>query len=131
MTKHDETEDGREGSGRTAASRTVSQNDQIVPGAEGEAGKRLSPPRRVERKTTLHSPGIGACRETKNTARKRTGRDLASPDPEIPYAKTKEAVRNRVCSIMEREDRMNGSIFLRLDDGEDDPRNLREGREQR
>ncbi len=103
----------------------------MVPGPEGEAKKRVSPPRPVGRKTTLHSPGIGACREAKNAAWKRAWRDLASPDPEDRFAKTEKAVRDRVCSSMERQERMNGAIFLRLDDGEDDPRNLREGREQR
>ena len=131
MTNNEKPEEGREGSGRIGASRTVSQNDQNVPSAEGVAKKRPSSPRRVERKTELHSPGIGACRETKNTARKRTGRDLASPDPEVPYAKSKKAVRDRVCSIMERQDRMNETIFLRLDNGEEDTRNIREGRGQR
>ena len=127
MTNNEKSEEGREGSGRTAASRTVSQNDQMVPGPEGEAKKRVSSPRPVERKTTLHIPGIGACREAKNTAWKRAWRDLATPDPEIPYAKIEEAVRDRVCSSKERQDRMNGAIFLRLGDVKVDTRNIWEG----
>jgi hypothetical protein len=70
--------------------------------------------------------------------RRRTERDLSSSDPEIPYAKTERAVRDLVCSLLERQDRMNEAIFLklndlgyRLDDVEEDMQNLREGRGQR
>ncbi|PKL65497.1 MAG: hypothetical protein CVV32_03290 [Methanomicrobiales archaeon HGW-Methanomicrobiales-3] len=138
MTNNDETQDIREEGKKTAASRTVTQEDQNIPGGEGVAKKTASPPRLVERKTELRGQGIAARREPKSTMRRRTERDLSSSDPEIPYAKTERAVRDLVCSLLERQDRMNEAIFLklndlgyRLDDVEEDMQNLREGRGQR
>ena len=102
------------------------------------AKKTASPPRLVERKTELRGMGIAARREQKKTVRRRTERDLFIPDPEIPYEKTEKAVRDLVCSLLERQDRMNEAIFLklndlgyRLEDVEEDTRYLREDRGQR
>lgn len=138
MTTNDETRDRREEGEKTTASRIVSQRDQNVQAGEGLAKKTASPPRLVERKTELRGLGIAVRREPKNTVRRRTERDLATSDPEIPYAKTERAVRDLVCSLLERQDRMNEAIFLklndlgyRLDDVEEDTRTLQEERGQR
>lgn len=45
--------------------------------------------------------------------RKRTERDLKFPDADIPYYKAEAALRDLVCSLMERDDRMNEDMFLR------------------
>ena len=138
MTTNDETRDRREEGEKTTASRIVSQRDQNVQAGEGLAKKTASPPRLVERKTELRGMGIAARREQKKTVRRRTERDLFIPDPEIPYEKTEKAVRDLVCSLLERQDRMNEAIFLklndlgyRLEDVEEDTRYLREDRGQR
>ncbi|MCK9581733.1 MAG: hypothetical protein M0Q92_14985 [Methanoregula sp.] len=105
-----------------------------VPGVTGETAPGPAP-QMVERKTELRGLGIGARREPKKTVRRRTERDLSTPDPEIPYAKTEKAVRDLVCSLMERQDRMNEAIFYklndltyRLDDAEEDIRTMQEER---
>ncbi len=46
--------------------------------------------------------------------RRRTERDLKDADADIPYAKTERAVRDLVCSLIERQDRMNIDIFLEI-----------------
>ena len=38
--------------------------------------------------------------------------DIHSKDPEIPYVKFETATRELICSLMERQDRMNEEIFL-------------------
>jgi hypothetical protein len=42
--------------------------------------------------------------------------DLKQPDPKIPYVKTERAIRDLVCSLLERQDRMNEVILCRLID---------------
>jgi hypothetical protein len=81
------------------------------PGAGHHGGPRL-----VERKTALRGQSICRPREQKNTRRRRTQADLYSKDPEIPYMKYETAHRDLVCSLMERQDRMNEEIFARLID---------------
>jgi hypothetical protein len=60
--------------------------------------------------------GIARPREPKSTRRRRTQRDIYGKDPEIPYVKFEAVTRDLVCSLMERQDRMNEEIFLRLND---------------
>lgn len=50
------------------------------------------------------------------TVRKNTEDDLKEREPEIPYVKTEKAVKDLVCSLMERQDRMNEEILLRVID---------------
>jgi hypothetical protein len=50
------------------------------------------------------------------TVRKNTEGDLKERDPEIPYLRTEKAMRDLVCSLMERQDRMNEEILLRVID---------------
>jgi len=54
----------------------------------------------------------------KNSVRRNTLSDLHGTDPEVPYVKTERAVRDLVCSLLERQDRMNEAIFCRLIDTE-------------
>lgn len=73
-------------------------------------------PGQAERKTGLRGQGIGASRESKSTIRKWTEQDIYSPDPEVAYVKAEVANRDLVCTLMERQDRMNEAIFLKIND---------------
>ena len=75
-----------------------------------------TPPRLVERATGLRDLSICSARVSKSTYRKRTERDLHSPDADVPYIKTEHAIRDLICSLLERQDRMNEEIFLKLND---------------
>ncbi|HUH78853.1 MAG TPA: hypothetical protein VLY83_03045 [Methanoregula sp.] len=52
----------------------------------------------------------------KSALRRQTQLDIYAKDPEIPYVKFEAAVRDLVCSLMERQDRMNREIFYRIND---------------
>lgn len=77
---------------------------------------RLAGPRMAERKTELRGLGIAPLQGNKSTLRRRTEQDLTSSDPEVPYARFETAARGLVCSLMERQDRMNEEIFFKLND---------------
>ena len=79
------------------------------------AGSRKSS-QLVERKTALRGQGICRPKEPRSVLRRQTQRDIYGKDPEIPYVKYEAAVRDLVCSLMERQDRMNEEIFARLVD---------------
>jgi len=66
------------------------------------------------------------------TIRKNTEDDLHEKNPEIPYVTAEHAIRDLVCSLMERQDRMNEEILTRvidlqyrMDDLEADPPAIR------
>ena len=73
-------------------------------------------PRMAERKTELRGLGIAPSRENKSTLRRRTEQDLTCSDPEVTYARFETAARGLVCSLLERQDRMNEEIFFKLND---------------
>jgi len=73
-------------------------------------------PHLVERATALRGQSIGRPPEPRSVRRRRTTRDIYDKDPEIPYVKFEAAVRDLVCSLMERQDRMNEEIFYRIND---------------
>ncbi|MDP3397210.1 MAG: hypothetical protein Q8S57_11185 [Methanoregula sp.] len=73
-------------------------------------------PRLVERATALRGQSNGRPQEPKSTYRRRTKLDIYDKDPEIPYVKFESAALDLVCSLMERQDRMNEEIFLKLND---------------
>lgn len=84
---------------------------------EQQMALRKSPaPRLVERVTALRGQSIGRPPEPKNVRGRRTQEDIYGMDPEIPYVKFEAATRDLVCSLMERQDRMNEEIFLRIND---------------
>ncbi len=109
---------------RDTAQRIVERNDS-APVTYGDCKENNHEPdvetkdissRQVDRATGLRGLSICSARDSKSTSRKRTERDLHSPDAEIPYIKTEHAIRDLVCSLMERQDRMNEAIFLKLND---------------
>jgi hypothetical protein len=84
-------------------------------------------PRLVERRTELRGQALAPGRVPAHVVRKDTESDLNEKDPEIPYVKMERAIRDLVCSLMERQDRMNEELLLRvidlqyrMDDLEDD-----------
>jgi hypothetical protein len=83
---------------------------------EKQKTPRIITPQLAERKTELRGLGIAPSRENKSTLRRRTEQDLIGPDPEVPYARFESAARGLVCSLMERQDRMNEEIFFKLND---------------
>jgi len=80
---------------------------------KAEQNKR---PRLVQRRTGLRNLSIGAAQAPARTIRKKTEDDLKERDPEIPYMKAEAACRNLVCSLMERQDRMNGELLEKFVD---------------
>jgi hypothetical protein len=65
----------------------------------------------VERKTELRCLHIGRRRPKKGRVRKDTEEDLRGLSPEVPYVKAEQALKDLVCSLMERQDRMNEEIL--------------------
>ena len=86
-------------------------------------------PRGVERSTALRGQAIAPGRVPARVVRKNTEDELKEKNPEVPCIKMEQAIRDLVCSLMERQDRMNEEILLRvvdlqyrMDDLEDDRR---------
>lgn len=98
------------------ASASCASDDSKENNHEPDMKTKDTSPRLVERVTGLRGLSISSARDSKSTCRKRTERDLHSPDTEVPYIKTEHAIRDLVCSLMERQDRMNEAIFLKLND---------------
>jgi hypothetical protein len=73
-------------------------------------------PRLVERRTGLRGLHIGAAPVPQGVIRKQTLALLNERDPEIPYVKFEAALRSLVCSLMERQDRMNEELLRRMID---------------
>ena len=73
-------------------------------------------PCQVERVTALRAQSIARPRQPKNVLRRQSQYDIYGKDPEIPYVKFEAAARDLVCSLMERQDRMNEAIFSRIND---------------
>lgn len=70
----------------------------------------------VERVTALRGQGIVLSKDPKSTLRRQTQADIYTKGAEVPYMKLEAAARDLVCSLMERQDRMNEEIFSRLND---------------
>jgi len=70
----------------------------------------------VERATALRGLSISAPRKKKSALRKQTELDLHGRDPEVPCLKAENVIRDLVCSLMERQDRMNEAILNKIVD---------------
>ena len=77
---------------------------------------KQSVPHPAVRVTALRGLAIARPKTPKSAVRRQTLRDLYGKDPEIPYVKFEAVVRDLVCSLMERQDRMNEEIFYQLND---------------
>jgi len=119
----------RRSEGSAGSSREVARPDAVPSGAAGAGQENTNDgpaikgqatgrpaPRLVERKTELRGLGIAPSREKKSSLRRTTEQDLNGRDPEVPYARFEAAARDLVCSLMERQDRMNEEMFVKLND---------------
>jgi hypothetical protein len=90
--------------------------NSMEPG-NGRTSKRTrTAPPLVERVTALRGQGIAAPKDPKSTLRRQTQADIYNKGAEVPYVKLEAAARDLVCSLMERQDRMNEEIFYKLND---------------
>lgn len=107
----------------------VAEPDAVVPGSGGniqkygnerehnqETNNKHPAPRLVERKTGLRGLSIAPSRAAPASIRKRTEQDLRETDAEIPYQKTEKAIRDLVCSLIERQDRMTEELIREITD---------------
>jgi hypothetical protein len=93
------------GTGRTTGQEPVPEKQNPRPA-----------PRLTERATVLRGRHIGRPPEPKRVQRRRTLLAIWDKDGEIPYIRYETASRDLICSLMERQDRMNEAIFERLID---------------
>ena len=70
----------------------------------------------MERRTELRGQHIGAAPVSAGTIRRQTKAQLHERDPEIPYVKFEAALGDLICSLMERQDRMNEELLRRMID---------------
>lgn len=107
------------GTGREESDRKMAGTDPDGP-ETARARTAIEPVRTasglIERATALRGLSIGRPRTPKSTLRRRSLQDLRSNDPEVPYQLFEGAARDLVCSLMERQDRMNEEIFNKLVD---------------
>nr|WP_320161695.1 hypothetical protein [uncultured Methanoregula sp.] len=73
-------------------------------------------PKLAARATALRGLSISRPLEPKSSLRRQTLLDIYSKDSEIPYLKLDAAIRDIVCALMERQDRMNEVLFCKLND---------------
>ena len=73
-------------------------------------------PHLVERATALKGQNIARPPEPRSIHRRRTRADINEKDAEVPYMNFETAARDLVCSLMERQDRMNEEIFCKIID---------------
>jgi hypothetical protein len=90
--------------------------DTTESGGTRIAVRTTTVPHLVERVTALRGQSIARPQEPKSVCRRQTRSELNGNDPEIPYVKFEAAIRDLVCSLMERQDRMNEEIFYKIND---------------
>jgi len=90
--------------------------DSMDPGDARTAKRTRTVPHLADRVTALRGQGIARPPEPKSILRRQTQADIYNKDAEIPYVKFEAAARDLVCSLMERQDRMNEEIFNKLND---------------
>ena len=105
---------------------------QIGPGVTGsrtEPGKKratrkkppvTSPVTEVYRKTDMQGMSPKSFPMDPAQIRRQTERDLKNPEFGIPYTATEKAVRDLVCSLVERQDRVYAGILLDINCMEQD-----------
>ena len=92
---------------------------RALPGttAAGDPPAPVQPtPVLVERATALRGLSISRPLTSKSALRRRSLQEIRSLEPEIPYQQFESATRDLVCSLMERQDRMNEEIFNKIVD---------------
>jgi hypothetical protein len=70
----------------------------------------------IERATALRGQSIAHTKSPHSMKRRQTQHDIYGKDPEIPYVKFEKTTRDLICSLLERQERMNEEIFLKIND---------------
>ncbi len=100
-----------------AGSREQGTGQEPPDPGKGRTPKRTTiAPRLVQRVTALRGLSIARPPEPKSIRRRQTQTDICQKDAEVPYVKFEAATRDLVCSLMERQDRMNEEIFCKIND---------------
>ena len=102
--------------GPAASGEQGTGQNSTEPGIGRTSRRTKTAPRLVERVTALRGQSIAAPKEPKNTLRRQTQADIYNKGAEVPYVKLEAAARDLVCSLMERQDRMNEEIFYKIND---------------
>lgn len=116
MKVHSENKDENQEPGLAGSSGLGTEENSTNPGETRTAKRTTTAPRLVERATALRGQSIARSQEPKSIRRLHTRMDIYEKDAEIPYVKFEAAVRDLVCSLMERQDRMNEEIFYKIND---------------
>ena len=116
MKINSENNEENQGPGPAGSSEQGTGQNSTEPGETRNAKRTRITPRLVERVTALRGQGIARPPEPKSTRRRRTRMDIYNKDAEIPYVKFEAVARDLVCSLMERQDRMNEEIFYKIND---------------
>ena len=85
-------------------------------GKNRSGAEKKNAPHLVERMTGLRGQSICRPQKPQSMRRRLTQLDFYEKDPEIPYVKFEAAARDLVCSLIERQDRMNEEIFSKIID---------------
>jgi len=109
--KNGKTNPDQDRSGITGAGPEIPQAD-----AHKKTMREHAAPRLVDRVTALRGLSISHPQTSRSTLRRETLQNIYGKDPEIPFVKFEAAARALVCSLMERQDRMNEEIFFRIND---------------
>jgi len=102
--------------GPAGSSEQRTGENSIDPGDARTTQRTRTAPRLVERATALRGQSIARPQEPRSIRRLHTRMDIYEKDAEIPYVKLEAAARDLVCSLMERQDRMNEEIFYKISD---------------
>jgi len=116
MKVHSENNDENQEAGQAGSFGLGTGENSTDPGETRTAKRRTTTPRLVERVTALRGLSIAHPQEPKSIRRLQTRMDIFEKDAEIPYVKFEAAVRDLVCSLLERQDRMNEEIFYKIND---------------
>lgn len=72
--------------------------------------------KRVQRKTCLRGQSIDPPHYPKQSVMRQIEKDFGEKDPDIPYIAWENAMKDLVCSLIERQDRLARNLLLRLGD---------------
>lgn len=109
--KHEKTNPDQDRSGVKGTGPEIPEAD-----AHTKTLREYAAPCLFERVTTLRGLSISHPQTSRSTLRRETLQNIYGKDPEIPFVKFEAAARALVCSLMERQDRMNEGIFFRMND---------------
>jgi len=116
MTENSENNEENQIPGFAGSREQGTGQDPMDPG-KGLPLKRTRPaPRLVQRVTALRGLSIARPPEPKSIRCRQIQTDISQKDAEVPYVKFEAATRDLLCSLMERQDRMNEEIFYKIND---------------